>query len=89
MPRITAADTYNADSGAGFAKLKSPRFRNLLFAGTSIGTQVLVQYKTDENTFETYQGGTITEVPWSIEVRSKAELQLVVTGSPDFNLTIE
>jgi hypothetical protein len=88
MPNITAAGTYGKNS-AGLDQLGSPRKRRLYFGGTTVGTQALVQYKNDAGVFQTAENGTITECPKSIIFDGNKELQVVFSGSPNCNLTIE
>lgn len=88
MPNITAAGTYTGDM-AGFDFLKgSASPRSLLFAGTTIGTALSIQYTDDTGTDQTLENGSITTLPTSITIDSlPLSLKLVVTGSPNFNVT--
>lgn len=89
MPDISASGTYTKAEGGSFARLAANRaVRQLLFAGTSVGTTCEVKYTDDEGTDRTLENGTITALPTSIEVDMNIDLKVVVTGSPDFNLTV-
>lgn len=88
MPNITAAGTYTGDM-AGFEFLKgSASPRRLLFAGSSIGTSVYLQYTDDTGTDRTLENGSVTTLPTSLTIDSlPMNLKMVVTGSPSFNVT--
>lgn len=86
MPDITAAGTYTKTS-PGFESLAaSARKRELLFAGTLATTQV--KYIDDKGTAQDLPSGSITTDPTGLFVSTSAELQIVVSGSPDFNVSI-
>lgn len=89
MPDITTTGTISAsDEGYGFLKTRRNDM-TLLFAGTTLPTTLELQYKDDEGSWHTFEGGTITALPTSIVVGpGNVEMQLVVTGgSPNFNLS--
>jgi len=89
MPDISVAGTYTKAEGGTFARLEANRsVRQLLFAGTTVGTTCEVKYTDDEGTDRTLENGTITALPTSIEVDMNTDLKVVTTGSPDFNLTV-
>jgi len=88
MPDISAAGTVDKSNG-GFGQLGAVRAtRQLLFAGTSVGTTCEVKYTDDEGADRTLENGTITALPTSIQVEINADLKVVTTGSPNFNLTV-
>jgi len=88
MPNITSSGTVNETTN-GFDGLRGASYkRNLLFAGTTQGTTCYVQYTDDTGTLRTLEGGTIDELPKSLEVSLNANLSIVTTGSPNFNLTV-
>ncbi len=86
MPNITATGTYTKESpGCDFL---GPTRRSpvLLFAGTSAAVDI--QYKDDAEVWQTLENGAISTLPsswWAEGI--KRELRLVVTGTPDFNVT--
>lgn len=88
MPNIAAAGTYTGDM-AGFEFLKaSASPRKILFAGSSIGTSVYLQYTDDTGTDRTLENGSVTTLPTSLAIDSlPMNLKMVVTGSPNFNVT--
>lgn len=88
MPNITQSGTYTKNT-ANCADLEyRGKTRTLLFAGTSLGTTCVIQYTDDSGTDRTIAGGTITTLPTSVEVKAPVDLKVVVTGSPNFNVTI-
>lgn len=88
MPNITTAATFTKDT-AGFGNLKaSPRSRVFLFAGSSVGSSTVIQYTDDTGTARTLSDGDITDLPTSIQVDCPGDLQIVTTGTPDFNVTV-
>jgi hypothetical protein len=89
MPDISAAGTVSKTGDKSAALLAAtPTTRQLLFAGTSVGTTCEVKYTDDEGTDRTLENGTITALPTSVQVEMNADLKVVTTGSPDFNLTV-
>ena len=87
MPNITVADTYTKDH-AGFGFLKaSEEPRRLLFAGSSLGSSVTIKYKDDVGVFQIPENATVTTLPDDILISISKDLQIVVTGSPNFNVT--
>lgn len=94
MPNITSAGTFTKSS-AGFAFLAWPdkntskeHERVILFAGSTVGTSCLVQYIDDEGVARTLEDGTISTLPDSVVVAPiRKDLQIVVTGTPSFNVT--
>lgn len=88
MPNITAAGTYTADM-AGFGFLRaSASPRKILFAGSSIGTAVEIKYTDDSGTDRTLENGAVTTLPTSMSLQElPLDLKIVVTGSPNFNVT--
>ena len=88
MPNITTAATFTKDT-AGFENLKSsPHTRVFLFAGSSVGTTTEIQYTDDTGTARTLSSGAITTLPTSIHVECPGDLQIVTTGTPNFNVTV-
>ena len=88
MPNIAAAGTYTGDM-AGFEFLKaSASPRKILFAGASIGTAVEIKYTDDSGTDRTLENGAVTTLPTSMSLQElPLDLKIVVTGSPNFNVT--
>lgn len=85
MPEITAAGTYTKDNIPGFASARGRRV--IKFSGSTIAASL--QARTDnDSTFATYSNGSITTLPTEVVVNDLAELQLVVTGTPNFNITV-
>lgn len=89
MPDISAAGTVDKTGDKSAALLAAtPAVRQLLFAGTTIGTTCEVKYTDDEGTDRTLENGTISTLPTSVQVEMNADLKVVTTGSPDLNLTV-
>ena len=88
MPDITAAGTYTKDT-PGFEFLKaSPRPRTFLFAGAAPGDAISIQYTDDMAMDHEIENGNSTAVPWSPYIRrANTDLKIVVTGTPNFNVT--
>lgn len=87
MPDITSAGTYTKAEIPGFAELYGRGKRILKLSGSSISA--VLQAKTDTGgVFAAYSNGSITSLPTEVVVNDMAELQLVVTGSPNFNITV-
>ena len=88
MPDISSAGTYTKDTaGYGFLRAQGGG-RVLLFAGSSIGTSVDIQYTDDQGTDRTVENGSITVLPTSVYIRSlNQDLKIVVTGTPNFNVS--
>lgn len=88
MPDVTQAGTYTKDdpgfeflSGSFVAKV-------ILFAGNSLGDSCELQYIDDEDTPRTPENGQVLYLPRSVNIGwMRRDLQLVVTGTPDFNVT--
>lgn len=92
MPDITSAATYDKDT-AGFGSLRpNPQKRVLLFGDPKTGVAAIatttVQYKKDNGDWEALENGTISSLPRSITIDMDADLRVVSSGSPNFNLTI-
>ena len=88
MPDIAVAGTVTKDT-LGFSGLKrTSRQRAVLLAGTTIGTTCLVQYTDDTGTLRTFEDGTITTLPDSLDIKANTDITIVTTGSPDLNVTI-
>lgn len=89
MPDISVAGTVDKTGDKSAALLAAtPAVRQLLFAGTTIGTTCEVKYTDDEGVDRVLENGTIGSLPTSIEVEMNADLKVVTTGSPDLNLTV-
>lgn len=90
MPNITAAGTYTSrDPGFDFLSRKQTRPFQLSIDGTA-PTSIQIQYIDDQGTARNLQNGNITALPWSSHFEGASggrELQLVVTGTGDFNVT--
>lgn len=94
MPNITAAGTYTKNS-PGFEFLswsmlqtKGPRSQVLLFSDGSPGASCLIQYIDDQGVARTLENGSIRRLPQSLDVSGlQRDLQIVVTGTPNFNIT--
>lgn len=91
MPDITSSGTYtSASSGLGvLARQDGGCVRLLKFAGSSIGTSITVKSVDDTGTNQDITNGSVTALPTDLTVTDPAELQIVVVGSPNFNLTLE
>jgi hypothetical protein len=94
MPNITVAGTYTkASTGFNFLsgtqnQSGAPNDQVLLFAGTSLGTSVAVQYIDDQGVARTFKDGDITFLPTSLRIGPlEVDLQIVAVGSPNFNVT--
>ena len=88
MPNITSAGTYT-QSNPGFNGLRSTNStKDLIFAGTAIATTT-VEYQDDTGSWHTTVDGSISALPTTLTVNANVPLRVVVTGSPDFNLTIK
>ena len=90
MPTINSAGTYTKDN-VGLSKLAATnKLRAFTFDGTATGDTLDVQYLDDEGTFRDLENGDVAAVglPRSFELTLDAELQIVTTGSPDFQVTI-
>lgn len=88
MPTITSTGTYTKDTAGNFDFLaRSDRPRLLRFSGSSVACSI--QTKDDTGTFAEEDNGSITTLPDSALLVTNAELNLVVTGSPNFNVTCE
>lgn len=89
MPDITVAGTVDKTGSKSAALLAAtPAVRQLLFAGSSVGTTCEIKYTDDEGADRVVENGTITALPTSIEVEMNADLKVVTTGSPNLNLTV-
>lgn len=88
MPAITSSGTYDKSTTGleGLGATSAPR--KFLFAGSTLGATCEVQYIDDAGTGRTLEGGQILDIPTSISVALNANLQVVVTGTPNFNLTL-
>ena len=85
MPTINTATTTTKSR---IDKLSATNTRRwLLFAGT-FGTSTKVQYIDDSGTAQDCPNGTITTSPTVFEWFAPCDLQIVTTGSPNFNLTV-
>lgn len=94
MPNITAAGTYSKLTPGfeflswGMLQRQGPRSQILLFSDGEPGTSCLIQYVDDEGVARTLENGAIKKLPQSIDVSGlQLDLQIVVTGNPNFNLT--
>lgn len=88
MPDISAAGTYTKAT-AGFAGLEAtPANRAFMFAGSSLGDSCVVKYIDDTGTAQLLENGTVTALPYAFKETANLDFVVVVTGSPDFNLTI-
>ena len=88
MPDITEAGTYTRKS-PGFKFLRRTNSKRvLLFGGNSLGSSVSIQYTDDRGTDRTIENGEVSLLPKSVCLDSlNADLKIVVTGTPDFNVT--
>jgi len=88
MPNIAAAGTYTKAT-AGFGALAAtPARRVFKFAGSSLGDSCLLKYVDDAGELQTFEDGTITALPYNFELIDNVECKIVVTGTPNFNVTI-
>lgn len=94
MPNITTAGTFTKDStGFAFLSYKDPDSgeayeRVLAFSGTTLGTGCSIQFTDDTGTKHTIPSGSISELPtWLRIAPVNFDLQIVVTGTPNFNVT--
>lgn len=88
MPIIDSAGTFTHTT-AGYESLAATdATRTLLFGTGTLGSSCVVQYLDEEGTAHTFSNGTILSLPAELEVSTNINLQIVVTGSPDFPLTI-
>lgn len=90
MPQITAAGTYTHKE-QGLEDLRGTRGPYcLLFSGTSLGSSCLIQYIDDQGNAATFEDGDISSdsLPVSKVVNVGVTVQLVTTGTPDFNVTV-
>lgn len=86
MPDIAASGTYDKDD-AGFGWLKaSPNTRVLLFDGSSVGTSVDIKYLDSEGVSRSIANGGVTALPADKTINLNRDLQIVVVGSPSFNV---
>ena len=87
MPNITAAGTYTKDT-PGFEMLRSTSSqRAFLFGGSSYGSSCTIGYLDDTGTAQVFGNGSITENV-SKKIPANINIQIVVAGSPNFNLTV-
>lgn len=91
MPDITSSGTYNKDSSGfgAFSRTYGGSVRLLKFAGSSIGTSITLKSVDDTGTSQDISNGSVTALPTDLTITDPAELELVVVGSPNFNVTIE
>lgn len=91
MPNITSSGTYTKSSTglSALARNYGSDVRLLKFAGTTIGTSITIKSVDDTGTNQDITNGSVTALPTDLTITDPAELQIVVVGSPNFNLTIE
>lgn len=88
MPNITAAGTYD-ETTTGFGGLRATNGKRIFhFSGSSLGTACTVKYIDDTGTAAAFANGSITTLPYEFELDDNIDCQIVVTGSPNFNVTI-
>ena len=89
MPNVVSSGTYTK-SDAGFDGLaETDRARSIRFTGTSIGTQCTINVKDDAGVFDSLSSSVVTGVNVDSYIQTMSELNLVFTGSPNCNVTIE
>ena len=88
MPNITAAGTYDKTT-TGFGGLRATAGKRIFhFNGSSLGTACTVKYLNDQASATAFANGAITTLPYEFELDDNIDCQIVVTGSPNFNVTI-
>ena len=86
MPQVNSAGTYTKTS-QGFSGLSGTNTKRVLkFSGASVSATI--EYAKPDGTFAAYSNGGVSAVPTEVTVNDGAELRLVVTGTPDFFLTV-
>lgn len=88
MPNITTSGTFDASTEGLSGFSPTDRVRSIVISGASVGSSTELQYIDDTGTARTLEGGTITALPWSKEVKLNANLQIVTTGTPNFNIMV-
>lgn len=85
MPTINTATTTTKTTIDKLASTNTRRW--LLFSGT-FGSSTIIQYIDDEGTAQDCPNGAITTSPTVFEWFAPTDLQIVTTGSPNFNVTV-